>query len=330
MPRIGQNPSRWSKEPPTRSGLVCGATIVYAPEPSGYWANLLPVLEACLQSFRATAPDVDLHVLDNGSHPDVRAALQTMFAEGTISRLVLSRDNLGKVGAWNVLFGGCAAEYVAYFDSDVLFLQGWLENSLEVARAFPQVGIVTAQPIAGGDLRTLWTARQALQEPSVTVQHGLLIPDNYVLAQLAGLGAGTAELAARNHNRCDVLLTRGGVSAYATASHFQFLAPMAVIHQLFPAETHRALGDDLQFDDEMQRLGFWRLATTDYLVHHLGNNLPDLAEELPWLSHNQPSPMTQEAPRQHLMARLARSTRFRRLLKWLATLIHKALAAGRR
>jgi hypothetical protein len=31
---------------------------------------------------------------------------------------------------------------------------------------------------------------------------------------------------------------------------------------------------------KLDKNGYWRLSTTDYLVHHMGNSVPDLAKEL--------------------------------------------------
>jgi hypothetical protein len=312
--------------------LVAGATIVHIPELSGYWAHAREVLQACLASFARTAPGVPLSVFDNASHPSVRAFLLDQLALGNIHQLTLSKVNVGKVGAWNVLFGAGLSDYFAYFDSDVLFLPGWLEKSLELARAFPEAGMITAQPIAGGDLRSLWTAQLAKTEPSTHYEEGIFVSDSFLEAHLAGLGSPLGEaLAARQTERVDVRLTRSGVSGYATASHFQFLVPEEVVRQLFPVPVRALLGDDLQFDEDMEALGLWRLSTTEYLVHHLGNRLPNLQAELPWLEAEVGHLNFNVAPlhpRRPLLAKIARLELPRRALKRVAALIHETLASS--
>jgi hypothetical protein len=165
-------------------------------------------------------------------------------------------------------------EYVSYTDCDVLFFPSWLEKSLEIINAFDKAGIVTAQPIAGGDLSDQWTVRDAEEHEDIEIHTGILIPDEYTRAVLLGLGRGEDEFQRRNVGRKDVMLLRNGVKAYATASHFQFTTKRDVLRCLFPAETNIPLGDDLQFDVAMEKHGYWRLATTEFLSYHMGNRLP--------------------------------------------------------
>ena len=137
------------------------------------------------------------------------------------------------------------------------------------------------------------TAQAAKADPAVTTKEGILIPEHYLRAHLAGVQAAPGSYEERQLFRKDVLLKSNGVGAYAVASHFQFVTKKTVVKQLFPAKTTIPLGDDLQFDTDMKDLGHWQLATTEYLVHHLGNRPADLKNEVPWMasagSHAAPS-----------------------------------------
>lgn len=333
MPRTGQNPARWAMRGPSQP-MVEGATVVHVPEPVGYWEGAIAVLEACLRSWHATTPGVPLHVVDNASHADVRSMLLRYHEQGIISRLTLSNTNLGKVGAWNLLFCASLADYVAYFDSDVFFLPGWLEESLRIARAFPEAGMITAQPIAGGDQREHWTSRAARKDPGIQVKEGCLVAEEYLRSHLAGLGADAEAYLLRQKDRVDVLLERGNTRAMATASHFQFLAPRGILRRLFPATPTALLGDDLQFDVEMEGFGAWRLSTMQYLVHHLGNRIGDLRAELPWAAPESiatcpPGPAILGKRHHRWLLWLAGREVLRRLLKRIASVTHAALAAGR-
>ncbi len=284
MPRIGQNPAKLVRgvHQPARITLT---TVVHIPELSGFWSQSLEVLKLCLTSMAATSAGVECEivVLDNASCPEVRRYLLEQQEQGLIHQLILSGVNLGKVGAWNVLFGMAQGEVIGFTDSDVYFLPGWLEESLKILEAFPRAGMVTAQPIAGGDLRQGATATMCAGDREIASCTGRLIADHLVNAQLDAVGADAARREEVEVDRCDVLLSRHGVSAYATGSHFQFVTRKSVVQSIFPAQTHRPLGDDHQFDVDMVRLGFYRLATCDYLVHHVGNRFPMLEAELPWV-----------------------------------------------
>ena len=93
---------------------------------------------------------------------------------------------------------------------------------------------------------------------------------------------------------------------------------------MLPLPTH---GNDLRGDDiykpiwenELSKKGFIMLSTEDYLVHHMGNRIPNLKDELPWLDLEWESFINEIDKTKNMKLkkgnRLLRSTRFRRLIK---------------
>ncbi len=285
MPRHGKNPMHLTRRlaPPAPLTL---ATVVHVPELHGFWSGSLEVLKLCLASLRASAaPPFELLVLDNGSCAEVRTWLEERFAEREIDQLFLSRRNLGKVGAWNLLFAAAAGELVAYADSDVYFLPGWLEASRAVLDAFPEVGVVTAQAMSRDlSLCCRSTLEGAAADPATEWQEGDdLVPSHFVDSHLRGLGETPERYARRIPRRRDVRLRRGGVEAFASSAHFQFTSRRRVLRRLFPLPTSIPFGDDNVFDERLDEAGYWRLSTVDYLVHHMGNRPLEAGVELPWL-----------------------------------------------
>lgn len=333
MPRIGQNPMKWVHEV-HQPQKITATTVVHIPALEGYWQESLEVLKLCLSSMRAsTRIPFDLMVLDNGSCEVVQDYLIELQKSGFIQYLILSGDNLGKVGAWNILFQSAPGEIVSFCDSDMYFLEDWLGESLEILDHFPKAGIVTAVPIAGGDLSALKTTKLAEDDPNIEITSGLLIPDEYLRACIKSLGQGQEEYDKRQINRKDVLLTIDGIDAFATASHFQFTTKKSILTQLFPAKPEYPLAGDLQFEDEMVDKGYWRLSTKGYYVHHMGNRVPDLQSELDWLDFNlidsifqkQPSSEGNRANKNKCISRLLQSSRIRRVIKKIHTLSYRIL-----
>ena len=324
MPRIGQNPTRWlTRLEPAASVTV--TMLVHIPEMSGYWEESLEVLELSLHSLRKNTPEpFELILLDNASCARVRSFLVERTESGAIDRLILSRRNLGKVGGWNVLFACAESEIVSYADSDVLFLPGWLEASVRVLEAFPQAAMVTAQPLPGDLSRHCGaTLAGARIDPETRFEEGAgFIPEEYLDSHRLGLGETPEEYSERLANRREVRLTRCGAEAFVSASHFQFTSRKKILSSLLPLPTTIPLGDDPVFDTQVDDGGHWRLCTTEYLVHHLGNRLPNLWRELPWanldglddrvsLDHRERRPVSAGRSR-----RLANRVLIRRLLKW--------------
>ena len=144
MTRIGQNPAKFVKEV-AKPARITVAVLNYIPFLSGFYAEMDGVLKACLNSIYQTKLDEDFDVLvfDNGSCDEIKQYLLKEQAEGRIQYLFLSEKNLGKGGAWNMIFDGAPGEIIAYTDNDCVFTPDWLEKSLRILETYPgQVLIV--------------------------------------------------------------------------------------------------------------------------------------------------------------------------------------------
>jgi len=312
---------KWAKgvHHPSRVSIT---TAVHIPCLDGYWKEGLDVLKLCLKSLREnTGTGFDLIVFDNASCAEVRKFLADMRDKGQIQFLVLSEHNVGKVGAWNFLFSAAPGEIVSYADSDVLFLPGWLEASLKILEAFPEAGMITALPVPGDLSQDEVTLKGAKEDPSISVKEaGDLIPQRYIDAHRKSLGETEQAYGKRIENRRDVLVSRGGVDAYVSASHFQFTTTKKVLEKLFPWETQIPLCDD---KTGMSEAGFWRLSTTEYLVHHMGNKVPSIKDEMSWLDIEDTA--SEKGPKERIRNRFLDNRFTRPVLKKINTLTHKIL-----
>lgn len=329
MPRVGQNPMKWAAEVHHNQKITI-TTVVFIPYLNGYWKESLEVLKLCLQSINDNTPNsFDLIIFDNNSCIEVQNYLLEMYHQGNVQYLVLSKYNVGKVGAWNYLFSAAPGEIIVYTDSDVYFRPGWLEASLEILEAFPEAGMITAQPARRNLPRyCLSTLKDAGKDPTVTIQGDKLLPKKYLLTCAYGLGRTLEEYCQIIKGQEDVLLNRSGVKAFVSADHFQFLTTKSVLSKLLPFEATMPLGsiDDLQMDDGVDKAGFWRLSTFDYLIHHIGNTLPT-QEELQWIFGNtavetNPSNLNKS---QHEKPRILQNRFIRRFLKKINLLSYDLL-----
>lgn len=282
MPRTAQNPMKKMRRSfaPQR---VTACTVVYIPELTGYWAHSFEVLKVCLASLLAsTRVPFDLFVLDNGSCEPVRSFLLELNRRGDIHCLMSSAQNMGKLGAWNVLFPACPGEFIAFCDSDILFRPGWLERSLEMFDEFPDLGVVTARPgRTASALRATTlssTLRFAETGSGLDVERGKLI-DQAILDEFArSLGPSVHPgLAEKDYE--DIRVTRNGRTFYIDASHYQFVVRRSLALAVLPIDSERALaGAEGIWDERVDRMGKLRIALDAPLVRHLGNTLSD--EEL--------------------------------------------------
>ncbi len=282
--RTGQNPSK-SGIPAYSPKQLGVALLVYIPFLAGYFKNSLEILKLQITSlYKYTDQEFDLLVFDNGSCAEVIEVLNDLQKDNYIEWLILSNHNLGKVGAWNWIFGSMPNKLICYADSDVLFRRGWLETSLKILKAFPKAGMISAQPTFHDVLEGEGKAHLTLDGDG-----GYRIEDHIprfdiVEEYCLGIGAD-GELAAQFHNMTLQKITNESenVSAVIGATHMQFLIPRGVSRQITPLPASRGLyrAETIALDRKVDELGYLHLSTLENHVMHMGNTINEhLLEEV--------------------------------------------------
>jgi hypothetical protein len=289
--RKGQNPAKFvtSVAKPER---ITVAVLNYIPFLSGFYAEALDVLKVSLESMR-NDPGLpfDLMVFDNGSCPEVRDYLVAEKEAGRIQYLLLSEKNLGKGGAWNIILAGAPGEIIAYADSDILYYPGWLARSVELLETFPNVGMVTARPFRTNP--EYHSATRAWAQVNARLEEGQFIAWETFWEFNRSLGQDEAENRKVYAETRDYRVSLRGrspkqssdagqatslslaapsiLTAYAGASHWQFVAYKSTLAQFLPFDMDKPMGQVKQLDQRMNEAGLLRLMVSDPLVMNLSN-----------------------------------------------------------
>ncbi len=272
--RIGQNPAKSSKtvDKPER---ITVAVLNYIPFLSGFYAEVMDVLKISLESlYQNTTVAHDLLVFDNGSCREVQDYLLEEHLAGRIQFLILSEKNLGKGGAWDIIFPAAPGEVIAYSDSDALFSAGWLEASLEILNTYPNVGMVTSRPFRTREELMSGTLEWARSDPEVQLAEGQLLPWETYLEFNLSLGATEAEIRKSYEETRDFRVTYRGVTAQIGASHWQFVAYKNVLLKFTPFQMDRPMGQVLRLDEAMNAAGLLRLMPAQPYVMNMSNTVP--------------------------------------------------------
>lgn len=276
--RKGQNPAKFVKDV-ARPERITVALLNYIPFLSGFYAETLDVLKICLESMRKGAGlPFDLMVFDNGSCAEVRDFLVHEKDEDRIQYLVLSEKNMGKGGAWNVIFGGVPGEIIAYTDSDVLYSPNWLKRSVEILETFPNVGMVTARPFRTPPEFYSTTLDWARKDAAL--EDGQFIPWETFLEFNLSLGQTEEENRKVYAETKDWRIQYKGVTAMAGASHWQFTAYKSTLQRFLPFDMDKPMGQVRQLDKRMNDAGLLRLMISDPLAMNMSNTLGYLRGEL--------------------------------------------------
>jgi glycosyltransferase involved in cell wall biosynthesis len=276
MPRIGINPSRGQTLDFTPARTTV-AVLVYLPHQAGYFQNRLDVTRITLESILAnTLEPFDLLVFDNGSSPEMVGYLQSLYANGSIDYLILSKRNIGKLNALKIIFNAAPGEIVAYTDDDVFHLPGWLGAHLEIIDTFPKVGAVTGfyirQRVAMSSESTIAFANQ----PEIDTQRGLLMPGKWEEEYLINSGRTRELYESEVAGIEDIIVHYQGLEAWVSAHHFQMVCPKAVIldvlAEMMPEGwSDRIMGRMVEMDDLMDSKGYLRFCTREQTMRLMGN-----------------------------------------------------------
>ena len=280
MSRIGINPSR-GKTLNFKPARVTIAVLVYAPHQVGYFQDRLEVTKATLESILAnTREPFNLLVFDNGSCKEMTDYLESLYANGRIDYLILSKQNIGKLNALNIIFNTAPGEIIAYSDDDVFHLPGWLSAHLEIIDTYPNVGAVTGfyirQRVGLSSENTLKFANQA----SVQTERGLLIPHKWEEEYLSNTGRTWEQYQEETAGMEDVLISYCGVEAWVSAHHFQMVCPkhniQEVLAEMLPdGWSDQVMGRMVELDDRMDAKGYLRLCTREQTMRLMGNAISD-------------------------------------------------------
>jgi glycosyltransferase involved in cell wall biosynthesis len=274
--RVGHNPARFV-EKVAQPAVVTVAVVNCIPFLSGYYEQSLDVLKACLISIHENTPEShDLMVFDNHSCREVRQYLQEAYGQGIIQYLILSDKNIGKIGAWNFMFGAAQGEYIVFSDGDIGFHPGWLPASLELFKTYPNVGMVTARPFRTNSKYSSATIEWACNQKSeVVLEKGCLL--DWETYWEHGRSIGTSESKTREDypKGIDYRLTYREKLAYIGAGHFQFMAPRDLLQKIIPLPSDQPMRGERALDLAINKMKYLRLNTAETFVYHMGNRLPD-------------------------------------------------------
>ena len=254
---------------------VTVVVLTYVPNDIGYFKDRFDVMRVCIESIlKNTQAPFDLMVFDNGSTDKVVDYLRKQRDAGNIDFLVLSRQNIGKIGALQIMFKAAPGEIIAYCDDDVFFLPGWLNRHLEVINNYPDVGVVSGMYIKPHMKEGIESTMQFASRPDVKMEKGDLVDKDLELHYISNMGRTWEQYQKEIQGLEDVCITYKGIQTYVSAGHYQFVAVKDRILKALPDKwKSNLMGQMRELDIAIDELKMLRLCTTPATVRLLGNQI---------------------------------------------------------
>jgi len=330
MPRIGMNPSRRETLDFTPARTTV-AVLVYVPHKAGYFQHRSDVTKLTIESILMnTQQPFDLLVFDNGSSPEMVTYLQSLYENGAIDYLILSKRNIGKINALRMIFDAAPGEIVAYTDDDVLHLPGWLDKHLEIIDTYPNVGAVTGFYIRQRVAMSSESTLAFVNQPEIETQRGLLMPRKWEEEYLVNSGRAWERYEKEVEGIEDILVTYKGVEAWVSAHHFQMVCPKVVIQKVLAEMipegwSDQVMGQMVEMDNQMDEMGYLRFCTREQTMRLMGNAISEEVAALAQKLGISAKGIALESESKGLMRRLAQFKWVRYLLQDIVNMIYKWL-----
>lgn len=267
--RDGMNPV---KENPHLNGFPRHRIVVpvYIPTLDGYFSNSLEILKLCLESLRiTTAGRASITIVSNSSSQEIIDELHRCYQEGWIDQLLLNQSNRGKVDAVVSVARGAFEELITVSDCDVLFKAGWLEAVEKLFYTFPECGFASPVPAPAG----MW------QHTSATLLGGLVrrelsfekvVPEEDL--DRFARSIGRLDLYKPEHRKAQLVAKRNGTTACVGCGHFICTIRKEIVGAIPKQPSLNAYGAEGPWIDmPPDKLGLWRLSTTQAYAYHMGN-----------------------------------------------------------
>jgi len=270
--RIGMNPQKEEKKI-TLQTYHRVIVVVYIPELTGYYQNILQVFRLCLNSLITTKNDqCVITVVNNASCKEVFDFLDKNFSNGEIDCVIHHKENIGKIDAIIGAARGVREPLITMTDTDILFKNGWQENIEEVFKRIKNVGSVSPMSDRKSvNYGTSSTLKDILLH-KVKFRY-MPIPENFEDHNkiLESFNRKQEE----TNDKMWPVIEKNGVKAILGSGHQVLTIRREILFTTVPSDPCFTLvGGTSEYDyvdEPINRAGGMRLSTYNNFAYHMGN-----------------------------------------------------------
>lgn len=247
---------------------------VFIPHFEGYFKDSFTIFKLCLQSVVTTVHDKTfITVVNNGSCNAVKDYLNELHNQNKIQE-VIHTNNIGKLNGILKGLAGNDIELVTISDSDVLFLNGWQQETTTIFKSLPKVGVVGIVP----------------QFNMHKVHSNNLLFDTFFSSKVKFLQVKNKEALVsfydsigweRNYNPDYLKYSLGmdvnkDLKVLVGSGHFVATYKKDIFSKLVSNIPYKMGGNSEGYLDELPlQKDYWRVTTHDNFAYHLGNTIEE-------------------------------------------------------
>ena len=279
--RVGSNPqkSEGLLELRTNHRIV---VVTFIPELSGYYKSMFEVIKLCVASLIKTIPSTSaITIVDNASCEEVVDYFVSLYKEKHIDTLQLLATNVGKIDALMGAARSAREPIVTLTDCDILFKNSWVEETVAIFNNFENTASVSPYP-----------TRRGLHYYTYSLQHAVIknkqklffeaIPENFEHYNLflESINWGRE----KDSQALWPVLKSGNTKAIVGSDHQVVTMRRDILFNDSPAvPSLTKVGKESErdyVDLAIDMSGGYRVATYNFMAHHMGNQVEPWMEEI--------------------------------------------------
>ena len=245
---------------------------LFIPNEEGYYKEAFDIFIMCLTSILKTSfSPLKVSVIDNGGCKSVHKKLLELFNDNIIDELIIERESIGKINSILKALRTTEERLVTITDADVLFLNNWEKEVVNVFEAFPKAGMVSPVPVYRTHFR--FTSNIWMRFLFSNRLQFLSVKNPEAMTRFAN-SIGWPWLDIKYKDVIATLKAKNKALAVVGNAHFVGTYKREVFKKLPQMNSKYALGGDseeLYTDLPIVKSGGYRLATFDNFAYHMGN-----------------------------------------------------------
>ena len=271
---------------PTKGGKLvikepCDHRIIiplHIPNEEGYFKDAFKIFELCLFSILKTAQSkVKVSIISNKCSHEVNERLLQLCNAHNVDELIIEKEGIGKINSLLKALRTVEERLVTITDADVLFLNNWEKEVVNIFNQFPQAGAVCPVPVYRKYLdltANIWVRNLFSKKLKFSP-----VKDVPALEMFAK-SIGWTHLPEEFGDSIGTLTSKKGTTAVLGCSHFVATYKTEVFKTLPETNSPYLIDGDSEFlymDKPVALVDGYRLATYTNNAYHLGNVLE------PWM-----------------------------------------------
>lgn len=245
---------------------------VHIPHFDSYFKDSFKIFKLCLESlFKTTHRKTYFTIVNNGSHPEIQHYLDSLLEQKKIHEIIHT-SNIGKLNAILKGIVGHQFQLITISDSDVLFLEGWQNETNSIFSVIPRVGVVGIVPQFG----------------MFKANSGNVLTENVFFRKLKFLPVKNSDALVKfyesigwdkSYNQDYLKYTLGlewnkHLRVLVGSGHFVATYRGSIFKEVASSLPFKMGGNSESYLDEAcLKFDYWRVTTYDNYAYHMGNTI---------------------------------------------------------